>query len=65
MRAACLSFPLLQAIFEYLLIVTGPKAGVDPSSPYESLAQALLDSVCRKVGSVLQVGSVALAEEDE
>ena len=76
-----------QALFEYLLIVTGAKNGgacgvalsspnlankptppacaVDPSSPYQSLAQALLDSVCRKVGSVLQVGSAALAEDDE
>jgi hypothetical protein len=30
---------LSQALFEYLLIVTGTKAGVDPSSPYDSLAQ--------------------------
>lgn len=34
--------------------MTGSKAGVDPSSPYHSLAEALLDSVGRKVGSVLE-----------
>lgn len=45
---------LLQAIFEYLLILAGSKQGVDPSSPYDSLAEALLDSIGRKVGSVLE-----------
>lgn len=44
----------MQALFEYLLIMTGAKQGVDPSSPYDSLAQALLDSVGRKVGSILE-----------
>lgn len=37
--------------------MTGSKAGVDPSSPYESLAEALLDSVGRKVGAVLEARS--------
>ena len=45
---------LSQALFEYLLIMTGSKAGIDPSSPYNSLAEALIDSVGRKVGAVLE-----------
>ena len=30
---------LVQVLLEYLLIVTGAKAGIDPVSPYDSLAQ--------------------------
>lgn len=44
----------MQALFEYLLIMTGAKNGVDSYSPYNSLSEALLDSVGRKVGSVLE-----------
>jgi len=58
---AALAF--LQSLFEYLLIVTGPKAGVDASSPYASLAEALLDNVARKVGAVLEAGGADLASD--
>jgi len=49
-----------ERLFEYLLLVTGPKHGVDAASPYSSLAEALLDSVGRKVGSVLEAGSAGI-----
>jgi len=47
-----------EALFEYLLLVTGPKHGIDAASPYASLAEALIDSIGRKVGSVLEAGSL-------